>query len=1781
MKKRDKTICLNMIVKNESHIIVETLDHLHKIFDFDYWVISDTGSTDNTQGIIKDYFKDKGVPGELVENEWKWFGESRTDALKAAYNKTDYLLIFDADDKFHGNLVLPDTLNADSYCLKFKSGITYFRPLLINNRKKWKFKGVIHEVLSNIDPVNPSVYLDNEEYFVESRRLGNFNLDPLKYQKQAKVLEDAFYKEMDLKEDIGLANRYAFYCARSYRDAGDNDNAIIWFKKVINELDNWYQEKYCSCIEIGDLFADKNDLENSLMYYLKSVEFDDERIEGIVKAINLSFSKKLNMLAISLYNQYKNYNHNIDTSNRLFIEEWFYRQFEMDFRVSIQTYNIKGQEKVGYEACKKIINNKKYEHHTYIQTVWNLSLPNYKKCILLDTKDEITILQESLSEYIIHLDSKNFKEKDKNNWNVFVDLWIYINNFNNLESDLTNKVKGIIEYSELSLKEVSDMMYDYTFKTHEHHLSIALYNKYRDIKVNNENKQYYYKLRHLVNISASYANNKKIGYECCKELIINNIEHDRNNIVYNLQFYIKEIDNDSNEDKVKLLEALLIHRNKIKSDNHSFGETIWNYSREYILKYAPHLIDNIHKTETAKNSNKILIYTGYSGKLWNYTTAINSALGGSEKAVAFMSKELPSEYEIYISGDVQDEKVDNITYVNRSKLNSLLESTEFHTIIISRYVSFFVLYPVFKCHKLIISAHDTIFLNNSPINTLSTTDILHKYMDIIDYIVVLTDWHKNNISYVHNIRDHSKFRIINNGIITKGISDELEYTSKKIKNSFIYTSRPERGLERLLELWPSILEKMSDATLNIATYEKFPVTDQEKKLDMLIKKYDSIKFLGQLNESELNSLRSKSEYWLYPTCFTETSCITSLEMLLSEVICIYYPLAGLTDTLGSYGIQVTPGDEISTILGLDDNHKKDLKIKGKQYALSCSWKHRAIEWNKLINKYIPKIENPINNLVIQPKILSLKDISNIMYNYTFKTNEHRQSIELFKKYMKYKENKEDYFKIRYLASISASYTGDIKIGYECCKELIINEYQYDKDNIFYNMSFYMKEIENDNEEERKLLLEKIYLALFVFKNKQLYIIVKQYSLHYLLEYNIDCVFNKNFYGKLISDEDIKKIDELRTTSEIKYDFAILKYNKHNISSRVQKVLNNLNELGFTVNTIDISNNDYKQEMLKCKIILNIYDDENEKYFIHILFDDILSCNFNILSEISSNLFEGFVNTYNNIKFISYNTFFDNIVLHNFLNNFNTTEGQVLKELNNVIHMPNFKGLSLRQVNQMMNFCIFSNNDHNFSNTMYDAYKKVKLSENNRYHYYRIRYLESISACYVNNIKNGYDCCKSLIINDIDIDRNNVFYNMRIYISEINNDSDNERKILLDKIYIHKVKMEFENPTFSAQLWEMYKDYIQKYHPDLWNVTQKKNKVESAKTSNKILFYTGFMYYPWNYTYAINNALGGAEKAVAFISKEFPSNYEIYVSGDVEEEKVDNVTYINRHNLHKLIETTEFHTIIISRYVSFFNLYPNFKCHKLILSAHDVHFLYNLYNTPFNASDMLFKYYKSIDKIITLTEWHKNAVIGNYKPINSEKFEKINNGILTKGYLPELEFTNKKVKNSFVFTSKPDRGLDRILEIWPSILEKMPDATLNVAIYGKFPESDYEAQIEKQMKQYSNIKYVGQLNERDLRDLLSISEFWLYPNWRTETSCITALEMLISEVICIYFPLNGLTGLNDTLGSYGVTSEKGKELDTILSITEGQKISLRTNGKEYALRCSWKNRANRLIEFISN
>ena len=50
MNAKPQTLCLNMIVKNEAHVIARCLASVRPIID--YWVIVDTGSTDGTQDAI-------------------------------------------------------------------------------------------------------------------------------------------------------------------------------------------------------------------------------------------------------------------------------------------------------------------------------------------------------------------------------------------------------------------------------------------------------------------------------------------------------------------------------------------------------------------------------------------------------------------------------------------------------------------------------------------------------------------------------------------------------------------------------------------------------------------------------------------------------------------------------------------------------------------------------------------------------------------------------------------------------------------------------------------------------------------------------------------------------------------------------------------------------------------------------------------------------------------------------------------------------------------------------------------------------------------------------------------------------------------------------------------------------------------------------------------------------------------------------------------------------------------------------------------------------------------------------------------------------------------------------------------------------------------------------------------------------------------------------------------------------------------------------------------------
>lgn len=352
-----------MIVKNESHIILETLNSIKHYLD--YWVICDTGSTDNTIELIQNFFIKEGINGEMHSDQWVDFGYNRSRVFDLAMHKADYLLIMDADDILVGEMEL-DLLDADSYAVRYGDSFIYWRTQLFKGTEKWMYKGVLHEYALCLSKTEPSSGKIEGNYHVNSRRLGARNLiDPaLKYLNDARILEQALKQETD----IGLTARYLFYIAQSYRDAGQYELAISWYKTRI-EAGGWAEEVWRSKYEIGLLFEILGNCQLAKQHYLDAFEYRPTRAESLYslgRMCNLrqEFFQAGLFLEKALTIPYP--------QDLLFVSKTFY-DYEIAFQLSISAYWT-GDYRFSIKLCEKIISIKnQIPPDIYEQTLKNMA----------------------------------------------------------------------------------------------------------------------------------------------------------------------------------------------------------------------------------------------------------------------------------------------------------------------------------------------------------------------------------------------------------------------------------------------------------------------------------------------------------------------------------------------------------------------------------------------------------------------------------------------------------------------------------------------------------------------------------------------------------------------------------------------------------------------------------------------------------------------------------------------------------------------------------------------------------------------------------------------------------------------------------------------------------------------------------------------------------------------------------------------------------------------------------------------------------------------------------------------------------------------------------------------------------------------------------------------------------------------------------------------------------------------------------------------------------------
>lgn len=261
-----------MIVRNEAHIVEESLACLLPFIDT--WVIVDTGSSDGTQDLIRGFFEENGVPGELHERPWVDFGHNRSEALALCAGKADYAWVFDADDLVIGDIDLSD-LTADSYLLQFGSDFTYWRTQIFGLSKPWEYRGVVHEYPVCLEPGATQERLEGN-YHVESRRLGGRNRTGDKYERDSALLARAL--EADPND-----TRSMFYLAQSRMDAGDLDGAYDYYTRR-SQMGGWDEEVYYSHLQRARALERLGKpWEEVLGVYLHAWEFRPTRAEALVE----------------------------------------------------------------------------------------------------------------------------------------------------------------------------------------------------------------------------------------------------------------------------------------------------------------------------------------------------------------------------------------------------------------------------------------------------------------------------------------------------------------------------------------------------------------------------------------------------------------------------------------------------------------------------------------------------------------------------------------------------------------------------------------------------------------------------------------------------------------------------------------------------------------------------------------------------------------------------------------------------------------------------------------------------------------------------------------------------------------------------------------------------------------------------------------------------------------------------------------------------------------------------------------------------------------------------------------------------------------------------------------------------------------------------------------------------------------------------------------------------------------------------------------------------------
>lgn len=364
---------------------------------------------------------------------------------------------------------------------------------------------------------------------------------------------------------------------------------------------------------------------------------------------------------------------------------------------------------------------------------------------------------------------------------------------------------------------------------------------------------------------------------------------------------------------------------------------------------------------------KILIYCGYQGE-WDSINPSHSNLGGSEKCTLELFHRLQNHgHDVMLVGNgfgLNEERAQEFTEFCDNHAGS-----HWDAVIAVNYAHVFTYLEEARLtydnvHFWLHNEEPFFYLKGE--EDLGLADVF--YDDRLTSVVCVSDVARNAFIEDHPEIEH-KVDFIPNGIdIDKTLAS---YT--KDKNTFIYSSCPSRGLDELLDMWPSIVGSVPNAELHICypSYAQQSFEEYQSHIDQIKGQVgmDSIIVHGALAQQDLYHLMERMEYWLYPSDYFETFCITALEMMAHRVVPIVCHAGNVGQLIAKKGIRLEYTDDIVNLterfLGAiefcieNPERVEDQRNKCREFAELLSWDSVVRDWNEFLTTKAPSDVAPV------------------------------------------------------------------------------------------------------------------------------------------------------------------------------------------------------------------------------------------------------------------------------------------------------------------------------------------------------------------------------------------------------------------------------------------------------------------------------------------------------------------------------------------------------------------------------------------------------------------------------------------------------------------------------------------------------------------------------------------------------------------------------------------------------------------------------------------------------